>query len=254
MNKKTIYRQSFETAVQNGETALYHASNEQNRACAEAIDKAIEKNHYSMYHYDTKIAAQDVIAQYGPDRLTWVLSAIFQRGNDARISRENVEWTRQAAVPQDIGRYLVIHSHPMVLDSFIRNAREIMAALEKLRLDERSLLFSDVELTDDRNKAITFPAGGVIDTHNLNFLGSYQEFTSELPAGSEITVTVNSWSVGLGESDFATDEEAALIADSREYLDRKYGIDHIQAEHFTEQMSEDGLDFDDEETDEELEP
>lgn len=60
--------------------------------------------------------------------------------------------------------------------------------------------------------------------------------------------------MGTGESDFATDEEAALIANNREYLDGKYFMDHLQTEHFTERMPEDGLDFDDEEADDELEP
>lgn len=137
MEEKTVYRQSFEAAVQSGETDLYHASNEQNRACAEAIDRAIQEQQSEMYSYNTKAAAQVVLARYGAERVAWVLSGSIQRYSDARYSRENIAWAEQTWVPQDISRYWSFQTHPIVLNGFVKNAREIIAELDKIDTPEK---------------------------------------------------------------------------------------------------------------------
>lgn len=259
MNEQKVYRHSFEVAVQNGETAHYHESSQQNSVCVGAIDKAILDHNYDWQRYDTNAAAKSVIPQFGADRVAWVLSGILQESAyDARFSRENKEWARQAAVPEDTRRRLVANTHPVVLDSFIQNVRKIIAeqeqaALGVLRLDERTLIYSEVTLEAD-GQTLSFLTGGMPDTYSIGDIDQYREFAGGLAADAAVFVSVDSWSVGTGESESATEEEAELIGANKDGLEKTYGIDHLQTAEFTEYVPEDEYGYGEDEPDDDLEP
>jgi len=137
------------------------------------------------------------------------------------------------------------------LKQVLREKRE--AALKELRLDERTLIYSEVELDAD-GETTSFMTGGMPDTYNIEDIDQYREFAEGLSADTAIFVTVNSWSVGNGESENAGDEEVELIEANRDYLDMVFGIDHLQTAEFTEYVQDEAFDYDDDEPDNGLEP
>ncbi|SHH69341.1 hypothetical protein [Desulfosporosinus lacus] len=122
--------------------------------------------------------------------------------------------------------------------------------LEGLRLDDRTLTYSEVELTAD-GQTTSFLTGGIPDTYSIDDSEQYQEFVEGLPPLTEITVAVSSWSVGHGESEAAAEDELAVIEENLDLLEQQYGLDPLQSECFTEIAPDNGLEFD-EESDEEL--
>ena len=67
-----------------------------NISCKEAIEEAIDGN-YRGNSLDAKAAAQEVLDQFGPERVQTVLAATVQDKDwDARFSRENKAWARTA--------------------------------------------------------------------------------------------------------------------------------------------------------------
>lgn len=129
---------------------------------------------------------------------------------------------------------------------------DLKILIEGLRLDDRTLTYSEVELTAN-GQTTSFLTGGIPDTYTIDGIEQYQEFAEGLPPLTEITVAVSSWCVGRGESENADDDELAVIEENQELLEQRYGIDPLQSEHFTEITPDDDLDFD-EEPDDDLEP
>ncbi len=127
-----LYQGDVKYAREHGEIELFHASLKANIACRDAIDTLIRENFdgYSL-HADAK----DVLAEFGPERVSHVLAAtLLDRRHDQRFSRDNLAWA--ASVPTlDAGdRHYEygLNSHPAVLDGFVGLARkEIEVAREQ---------------------------------------------------------------------------------------------------------------------------
>lgn len=109
---------------------------------------------------------------------------------------------------------------------------ELEAALKGLSLYERTLIYSEVELsTDDRTT--TFLTGGIPDQYDISDVEQYRDFVDELSPETEVIVSVSSWSVGNGESENAADDELIVIARNQKQLEKLLGIDSLQTDRFT---------------------
>jgi len=110
----------------------YRESNNINRDCAAAIDKAISDSNYEPFRYDLKTAMQKVTKVYGEKRVAWVMAAAIQASHDdKRYSPSNREWARGFDIPraQSFGeqprpQFYGSNAHPTLLDGFINRLRE----------------------------------------------------------------------------------------------------------------------------------
>ena len=127
MDKTPIYKDSFEYAYQHGEEEQHRASNHANIACKEAIEKAIA-SHYHDNRLDTQAAVQEVVKQFGYERMLYVLANTVQtQGGDGRVSQSNKQWAQTVPIVFEGGRrdvsYLITRAHSGLLDMFISQAR-----------------------------------------------------------------------------------------------------------------------------------
>jgi len=123
-NQQPIYKFSLETALQKDEVEAFHKSRALDAACGEAIDQAIIDNNYELHRYDLKAAARAVIAEYGADRVAWVLATTVQDQDwDGRLSNTNKAWAKGFDIPARPAHYLT--THLSVLDGFINRFREV---------------------------------------------------------------------------------------------------------------------------------
>jgi len=122
-----IYRYPAEYALQSGEIEDFRRSREVNVECGQAIDRAISESNYELYRYDLKTAAKTVIAEFGVDRVAWVLAGNINASfDDGRFSNPNKSWAKEFDTPKpDIH----LKTHRYVLDGFADRFRE--AAKEK---------------------------------------------------------------------------------------------------------------------------
>lgn len=82
MDKTPIYKESFEYAYNHGEEEQHRASNHANIACKKAIETAIA-SHYHDNRLDTQAAVQEVVKQFGYERMFYVLANTVQaQGTD----------------------------------------------------------------------------------------------------------------------------------------------------------------------------
>ena len=107
-----------------------------NISCKEAIEKAIDGN-YRGNSLDAKAAAQEVLDQFGPERVQTVLAATVQEKDwDARFSRENKAWAQTVPMPLAVdganrrSRWLV-DSHPGLVNLFVDQVRDLAREREK---------------------------------------------------------------------------------------------------------------------------
>ena len=127
-----IYRQSADYAAAHGELPQFRLSHQANVACKEAIEAAIAQ-HYRNYSLG-KEAAQQVTAQFGLDRVTYVLAnTVQQKKWDGRFSPENKAWA--AAIPvaevkdsmgyDRRGEFVVDRTNSGLVDLFLRQVRDL---------------------------------------------------------------------------------------------------------------------------------
>lgn len=88
-----LYREDARYAKEHSEIDLFRASHKANIACRDAIDAAIQE------HFDgmrlSEDAARDVLAEFGPERVSHVLAAtLLDKLHDQRISDANMAWAR----------------------------------------------------------------------------------------------------------------------------------------------------------------
>lgn len=100
--------------------------------------------------------------------------------------------------------------------------------LEKLGLDNRSLVYSVVEVRTDSNYTC-FLAPGICDRESLESNEHFREFMED-SADSEVNTSVDTYSVGNGESEYPDEDELAIIEQYTEELEEEYGIDSIQSD------------------------
>ena len=123
-----LYPQSGTYAQEHGELDAFRASRQANVSCRDAIQSAIREGFDGMHlSHD---AAKDVLAEFGPERVAYVLAATVQaKEDDLRFSQSNRQWAQTVPMfePKDRRYEYLVDSHPAVLDGFIDLAREEMA-------------------------------------------------------------------------------------------------------------------------------
>lgn len=127
---KPLYRWSLEDAVRNNEQELWRESYKENCDCARAIERAItDAYNYGQSCLDA--CAKPIIAQYGFDRVNWVLAnTVQEKADDGRFSPENKAWAKQIYIPhEDVRWHFCVDSHPGLTDIFINEARKLWQEL-----------------------------------------------------------------------------------------------------------------------------
>ena len=85
-----VYMQSAEYAIEHDELPAYRESFRVNMACRDALESAIHES-YHDYCLDTGKAAAQVAAQFGMERVAYVLANTVRAfDHDGRISRDNM--------------------------------------------------------------------------------------------------------------------------------------------------------------------
>ena len=160
---KELYRDSRKDAVEWGELDLWRESYKENCACARAIEKAIAENFDGM-HLNADVA-KGVIAEYGFQRVNWVLSnTLNEKKSDGRFSQDNKTWGRRRYVPHDENNWMFcVDSHPAVLDGFINLARKEWDALGMY--DARHCIEEIGEQLDYTDRVCIFNAQRMKESH-----------------------------------------------------------------------------------------
>jgi len=152
-----VYREGLEHAIANGEVSSYKNSRNLNKECARAIENAIQESNPAPYKYDLQAASRKVVAEYGSERVVWVLSATLQtKEHDGRFAEDNKRWAKQTLLPRqytpdgrssqdvDMGVFhYAVGTHPAVLDGFVGVTRKIIAEQEHGNTREKKVGRSD---------------------------------------------------------------------------------------------------------------
>ena len=126
----------FENRAEQVKAAQAEQEKRLNISCKEAIEAAIGA-HYKENRLDAKAAAQEVLDQFGLERVQTVLAAtVKDKDWDGRFSRENKAWAQ--TVPMQEGdenrnrrsRWLV-DSHPGLVNLFVDQVRDMVREREK---------------------------------------------------------------------------------------------------------------------------
>lgn len=125
MNETPLYTGTIVEARSKGQLQQWKESFEANVQCKIAIESEIRKSFDGMY-LDPG-CAERVVAQFGIDRVRYVLSAtLLEKDYDGRFSRSNKAWGAQTSVSENSRNYqFVVQSHPAVTDGFISQFREL---------------------------------------------------------------------------------------------------------------------------------
>ena len=127
MDKTPIYKESYEYALQHGETEQHLASNRANTTCRDAIEKAIA-DHHGINSFNAAAAVKDVVKQFSYERIFYVLANTVQAMDwDGRVSRANKAWAQTIPVAFERGKrdvsYFITRTHPGILDMFVSKTR-----------------------------------------------------------------------------------------------------------------------------------
>ncbi len=137
MNKRiSIYRFSYEFAVESDELSAYMLSVRENARCAEAIERTIQNRYKdNALRMD---GIQGVIEDFGFELVNWVLAYnARQLSHDGRISRGNKAWAQEVSISEDVGagakwqRSFRILSHPGLINLCINHVRDQLQLAEK---------------------------------------------------------------------------------------------------------------------------
>ena len=138
-----LYPHSAAYASEHGEMAQYNASFQASHACMEAIEQAISR-HYSNNRLDAEAAVNDVLEQFGPDRVQYVLAnTVRHKEWDGRISRDNKAWASTMPLPEGSpqdrhSEYLVVdRCNPGLIDLFLKQVRQLVGEREKPSVREK---------------------------------------------------------------------------------------------------------------------
>ena len=121
-----VYNQTYSYAKEHNECDLCMKSHNEDVACSNAIETAINKN-YSGNSLDTDKAIQEVLPRVGMERLNFVLANMVRNlAWDGRISAQNREWVKTVPAPVDEERsrkFVAFSVHPGLLDMFASSVR-----------------------------------------------------------------------------------------------------------------------------------
>lgn len=157
---KTVYRWSQDYAKKYGELEWWRESYKENCTCARAIEKAINEN-YKDNRLDTD-SAQGIIAEYGWNRVQWVLAnTIQQHADDGRFSPKNKEWAEGFYMPEDDNLWhYSVEAHPGLVNMFVDRVQKEWQALG---------LFDRTHCTDEgdyEDKLIVLKPSSLKDQYN----------------------------------------------------------------------------------------
>ena len=135
IDKIPVYHHSAAYAREHNELEQFRESHRANIDCKLSIEKAIAR-HFDGYRLEKK-AIEEVIEQYGPERIGLVLAATIQtKAWDGRFSTANKDWAFTFDFPEaqteagiDRRDQYAVTTHPAILDGFINLARQEFKAL-----------------------------------------------------------------------------------------------------------------------------
>ena len=137
LNPMVVYLHSASYATKHGETDAYWLSDQANFSCKVAIEQAINA-HYRDNHLDTSAAVQEVMEEFGPERMNFILANTIQhKDTDGRISRDNKAWAKTIPMPegsvssQQCADLVVDRVNPGLVDLFVKQARKAVQEKEK---------------------------------------------------------------------------------------------------------------------------
>ena len=114
-----VYKQSAEYAIEHDELPAYRESFRVNMACRDALESAIHES-YHDYCLDTGKAAAQVAAQFGMERVAYVLANTVRAfDHDGRISRDNKAWAQTVPVCTDADEWGHERSRYFLVSQFI---------------------------------------------------------------------------------------------------------------------------------------
>lgn len=127
-----VYRYPWGHAYQCGEEEQYRQSREASISCRKAIEQAIREN-YNGYSLDTKAIVKSIIAEYGLDRVAFVLAnTVRMKIWDGRISFANKAWAKTVTVfrdESDVGDLgnddYVVNAHPGLTNMLVDDIRKL---------------------------------------------------------------------------------------------------------------------------------
>lgn len=133
-----LYVQSFETAMECGETEQYNASRDLNVECARAINNALGE-HYHDNCLDTETASKEIVGKFGFERTMYVLASTVRHFDyDGRISRKNKNWALTIPIYDDkqLRQYYLVTGHPALIDMLVDQVRHDHLLTQPLKAQE----------------------------------------------------------------------------------------------------------------------
>lgn len=129
---KPLYRKTVGQAKMLGEIGDWRESFRENIACARAIDATI-RDGYDGMHLREGIA-EDIVGQYGIDRVAWVLAAtLHEKEYDGRFSPQNKAWGEGQRISWDRHSCeYCCYAHPVLVDEFIDRFRKLQQSQAQL--------------------------------------------------------------------------------------------------------------------------
>ena len=125
-----VYKDSPDIARERNELDAYRVSGEANRACAKAIQEAVNENWTGSSLKEG--CAKQVIDTFGMDRVMFVVANTIQlRDNDSRFNRDMRAWAQMvtmSGITEDRRYSWEIGVHSTKLNEFARQTREIIEA------------------------------------------------------------------------------------------------------------------------------
>ena len=127
-----LYRHDAAYAREHDELPLYRESYQDNIACKEAIEKAINDN-YGNNRLNSQAVMETLSAEFSIERIQYVLANTVQYKDwDGRISRANREWAQTVPVvpnPDSWGGdrncyFVVDQAHTGLVDLFVTHFRK----------------------------------------------------------------------------------------------------------------------------------
>ena len=136
----------------NDELPVYRESFRVNMACRDALESAIHES-YHDYCLDTGKAAAQVAAQFGMERVAYVLANTVRAfDHDGRISRDNEAWAQTVPVCTDADEwghersryFLVSQVNPGLVNLLVSRVREELAK-EKAAPEKRPSVLEKIQ-------------------------------------------------------------------------------------------------------------
>ena len=149
-------------------------------SCKDAIEREIAEK-FDGYRLP-KETAEEVIKEYGIDRVSYVLAnTVRHKNEDGRFSPDNKEWAKEIE-PYAMweNRDLVVDSHPAVLNGFINQTRRYIE-------HEKEIAAQAAEQEQDKESEAAEISEGTLDWHIIHEAdddnGQPTEWSATLPNG-----------------------------------------------------------------------